>query len=276
MTSTTTTSSSSALAAATIFLTRPLALSNALPQPTLTRLQLFLHSALAAHPPRLAFTGTAALPPLPLQLACVAFGIRWADWMRALGGTAFDLVLDPARVYVVKRSTGQVGVVWAAPKAILAPKPAVGESNSDSDSEPEEEFESRPSSRSSTVSDSAFSFTSHSSRSSATSVSSAKSSTAKPASVPAPTKYLYQGGVSTVLTGGVMLGGGGGGSSAPTPRTTAPAPAYTPPHRQVRGRTQTQPSPAWTRKAPTPAPAVPVSGSGSGSCSWRRAVRVAA
>lgn len=275
MTSTTTTSSSSALAAATIFLTRPLALSNALPQPTLTRLQLFLHSALAAHPPRLAFTGTAALPPLPLQLACVAFGIRWADWMRALGGTAFDLVLDPARVYVVKRSTGQVGVVWAAPKAILAPKPAVGESNSDSDSEPEEEFESRPSSRSSTVSDSAFSFTSHSSRSSATSVSSAKSSTAKPtpASVPAPTKYLYQGGVSTVLTGGVMLGGGGG---APTPRTTAPAPAYAPPHRQVRGRTQTQPSPAWTRKAPTPAPAVPVSGSGSGSGSWRRAVRVAA
>lgn len=54
--------------------------------------------------------------------------------------------------------------------------------------------------------------------------------TLAPATIPAPvfiekkevTKYLYQGGVSTTLSGGVMLGGG---AKSATPRTPARAPA---------------------------------------------------
>ncbi|KAF5366889.1 hypothetical protein D9615_010538 [Tricholomella constricta] len=271
--------SSPALEAAAIFLARPLVLLGTHSPTTLVALQGFLQSALSPRShlmERLSFT-TTSLPPLPIQLACVAFGIKWAHWIRALGGAAFDLFIEPTRVYVVKKSTGQVGVIWVAKDAsdvsrsILVSKAPV---SPETDSEPESdlsdgEFDdappsSRPSSRSSTVSDSTFSSSSRSSHTSASSISSLPS-IAKPALAPAPkpqtTKYLYQGGVSTVLTGGVMLGGGGGGCAAPRPcvapvpvRTTVPV--YTPPHRT---RTRAQATSAWASKDRA-----------TGTGSWRR------
>ncbi|KAG5651956.1 hypothetical protein H0H81_006806 [Sphagnurus paluster] len=249
-----TSASSPAILASAVFLTRPLSLLGAIPA-TIFALQAFLVTALtprAAFGQRLVFT-PGALAPLPLQLACVAFGIRWSEWFQTLGGAAFDLIIEPTRVYVIKRSTGQVANVYVGEQpsahvavdvasAILAsPISTVSTISSDSDST---EI-SRPSSRASDVSDSGFSFSSRSSGSSATSLSSTPSvAPVKPsftqnkapftqprpaftrsrpapvaASKPAPTKYLYQGGVSTVLTGGVMLGGA---SSSAAPRPAAP------------------------------------------------------
>ncbi|KAF8182689.1 hypothetical protein BJ912DRAFT_1044218 [Pholiota molesta] len=72
------------------------------------------------------------------------------------------------------------------------------------------------------------------------------------------TKYLYQGGVSTVLTGGVMLGGGSKASSAsksastpkPKPRAAA-APAPTPQHSAVAAAIL-KPQSTAAAAAPTP------------------------
>ncbi|KAF8059823.1 hypothetical protein FPV67DRAFT_1514206 [Lyophyllum atratum] len=280
---------SPALQAATIFLTRPLVLFGIQSPSTLVALSLYLQSAMAAHtksPQLLSFAPT-CLPPLPIQLACVAFGIKWTAWIQALGGAAFDLVIEPTRVYVVKKSNGQVGIIWIskdAPTFASVPQvPMTQDVDSESEAEVSDvEFDSqssRPSSRSSTVSDSAFSFTSRSSASSQTSASSISSlpkpSITKLAPTPAPvlqsnpTKYLYQGGVSTVLTGGVMLGGGAARprstpSTPPAPVAPAPAaprivaaPVYTPPHRT---RTQgTTPSVRKSSAAPSAA-----------TSSWRR------
>ncbi|KAG5351121.1 hypothetical protein C0989_007851 [Termitomyces sp. Mn162] len=200
--------------------------------------------------------------PIPLALACHFFGIVWNDWFMSLGGSEFELVLNPRCVYVVKKSDNCIGVVWndmnistgvIRPSVIASIHPTstylsspVDNPDSDADTNT-----SRPSSRSSN--NSTFSFSSHSSASSQSSIESsfgsfdaipkpkpftaflpAKTSafftgtttthsditpitntrraTLKLSITPSapakavPTKYLYQGGMSSVLTGGVMLG----------------------------------------------------------------------
>ncbi|KAG5643648.1 hypothetical protein DXG03_000574 [Asterophora parasitica] len=289
-----------AIEAASVFLARPLRFNSYTPT-TILAIQMFLQSALAPRaqsnlPILLSFT-LSALPPLQIQLACVAFGIKWAGWLQALGGSAFDLVIEPTRVYVIKKSTGQFGVIWASKSreadvacAILLSKTPIAPIYEDESEKEcsEAEFDaqsSRPSSRSSNLSDSpsVFSVTSsHSSASSVSSIASAqKSSPATkpptPTYVPTPkagaTKYLYQGGVSTVLTGGVMLGGGPRNTvspkaapvpvvaPAPTPSLVRPA-VYTPPHR-ARTPAQAKSSP-WARKDRVPAASASVD-------TWRRA-----
>jgi len=234
------------LRAAAVFLTRPLVLSGTHAASSVQDLQLFLHTTLLTTP---ALSGTSATPqsptklvfapnaspPLPIHLACLASGIAWPDWFRALGGSAFTLIIEPTITYVVRTDNGNVGVIWAADPSALSK--TVEDEILDSDSESvSNSASSRPSSRGSHYS--TFSFSSHSSASSNTSYSSTQSkgqafSSSHPPIVPksnpkrtaltpppattSTTKYLYQGGVSTILTGGVMLGSSS--AARPTPNT---------------------------------------------------------
>ncbi|GLB43002.1 hypothetical protein LshimejAT787_1204510 [Lyophyllum shimeji] len=261
--------SSPAVTAAAIFLTRPFLLLGFLPQRIVLSLQLFLCSALSSpsstgsansnlNSQVLSFTPT-SLPPLPIQLACVAFGIKWAAWIQALGGAAFDLVMEPGRVYVVKKATGQIGVIWMdkdCSSSLPSQAPAAA---LDAHDESEDEFDiddapsSRPSSRSSMLSSSSSVLSSHSSHSSTTSISSAPpSKTPVATKATQPTKYIYQGGVSSVLTGGVMLGASSSTPSSSQKRA-APAPAraavYTPPHRLRAPVRASETAGSWRRGA---------------------------
>ncbi|KAG6854513.1 hypothetical protein C0991_005425 [Blastosporella zonata] len=188
--------------------------------------------------------------PIPLALACHYFGIVWSDWYIALGGSPFTLVLKPTCVYVIKKSDGCIGIVWTNMAAAAPPARSASPSLSSPDTSDSEDSSSRPSSRSSNYS--SFSFSSQSSTSSQSSIASfsklaptftttagsfsrsasrplvpiTKNSRSAPTPAPkptqpAPTKYLYQGGVSAVLTGGVMLG------ATLSPKVTDP-PAQTP------------------------------------------------
>lgn len=216
--------------------------------------------------------------PLPIHLACSAAGVAWEDWIRVLGGSSFTLIIKSTVVYVVRDDNGKVGVVWTidpqdvAPVASALPKDFLSTRRFTNDLVDEDEdvispidTDSRPSSRASSYSN-----LSLKSSSSGTSVSSLASSvgsfgsigkktlaptpaaapkptaapSASPAVVSAPTKYIYQGGISTVLTGGVMLGSAKPKSSksqataAPsqqlssTSRLNAKAAVYTPPHQR--------------------------------------------
>ncbi|GLB43095.1 hypothetical protein LshimejAT787_1205440 [Lyophyllum shimeji] len=260
--------SSPAVTAAAIFLTRPFLLLGFLPQRTVLSLQLFLCSALSSpsstrsansnsNSQVLSFTPT-SLPPLPVQLACVAFGIKWAAWIQALGGAAFDLVMEPGRVYVVKKATGQIGIVWMDKNCSSSFPPQAPAAALESHDDSEDEFDiddapsSRPSSRSSMLSSSSSVLSSHSSHSSATSISSAPPSKTPLATKPTqPTKYLYQGGVSSVLTGGVMLGACSAPSSSQKHAAPAAAPAavYTPPHRLRAPVRASETAGSWRRGA---------------------------
>ncbi|KAG6894881.1 hypothetical protein C0992_004190 [Termitomyces sp. T32_za158] len=182
--------------------------------------------------------------PIPLALACHFFGLTWNSWFMSLGGSEFELVLDPRCVYVVKKVNGCIGVIWTNQTMFAGViRPSVTfPTRTDSpylpsNSYPEDTDNSRPSSRSSSYSN--FSFCSNSSASSQSSIvsfdaghthnqykhsstsftmkstiinitnpdSTPKALNTPAAHVKAPsTKYLYRGGVSTVLTGGVMLG----------------------------------------------------------------------
>jgi hypothetical protein len=136
-------------------------------------------------------------------------------------------------VYVVRTDNGNVGVIWAAVSSPL-PKTVEDEIH-DSDIESVSNSASWPSSCPSSRGShySSFSFSSHSSAPSNTSYSSTQSkgqavsspiahqsASKKTSSTPHPattsaTKYLYQGGVSTVLTGRVMLGSSSAARSTP-------------------------------------------------------------
>lgn len=197
-------------------------------------------------------------PPLPIHLACVEFGIFWSDWILYLGGSAFTLFIEPSSSYVIRADNGKIGVIWSdeecsfpknrvdippyppAPISIApTPKPALDISTNiktlwDWDADSNSDFtahspSSRPSSRSSYCS--TLSSSSSSSATSYTTVSSTKNedaplSAAKPVSCsagvtkPGHTRYLYQGGSSTVLSGGVMLGSPPSSTAAPTTHPT--------------------------------------------------------
>ncbi|RDB15658.1 hypothetical protein Hypma_003996 [Hypsizygus marmoreus] len=257
-----------AIHAATIFLIRPLVLLGTYPTETLLTLQTLLQAAFSTSSHNVLSLSPTALPPLPIYLACLKTDVSWTIWIRVLGGSAFDIFVEPERVFVVRKDTAEIGVVWVAPSAAditpasknvarpttekQSPYAAAGQAtsavleiDSDTESEISDSSDSRPSSRSSNHS--GFSFSSRSSASSQSSFCSmANVPEPKPKPTTAttqPTKYMYQGGVSTVLTGGVMLGAR---SAAPRPalasttnmaRAAPPAlraPAYTPPHRAQR------------------------------------------
>ncbi|RDB18968.1 hypothetical protein Hypma_014385 [Hypsizygus marmoreus] len=261
-----------AVHAATIFLIRPLFLLGTYSNETILTLQTFLEAALSTSSHSVLSLSPTTLPPLPVYLACLKTSVSWTEWIRVLGVFAFDIVVEPEQVSVVRKDTAETGVLWRAPTAAEIPfasnrnAPRSAErkipyadasqttstvleidSETDTESEASKLNDSRPSSRSSNHS--RFSFSSRSSASSQSSVCSmadipepkAKFSvtTATTLTATPPTKYLYQGGISTVLTGGVMLGGK---PTAPLPvlalatnnNPTARPPVYTPPHRAQR------------------------------------------
>ncbi|KAG6914560.1 hypothetical protein DXG01_016604 [Tephrocybe rancida] len=208
--------------------------------------------------------------PAPLAFACHFFGISWNDWFLALGGVRFKLVLKPTCVYVIHKSDGCIGVVWTT--ATSAPTRAASLALSSAIDHSDSYDSSRPSSWSSNYS--SFSFSSHSSvssQSSAASTSFMPSSKPSPLFMtttptqasftrpltntintrstpkPAPTKYLYQGGISTVLTSGVILGG------APKAAVRCPSPLYTVRASSTKLCNPTGPSGTWSRTTPVAA-----------------------
>jgi hypothetical protein len=317
------------------FLTRPLILIHA---PTkVISLQLVLQSTLTAaylparqnsHPRMTLSLSPASLPPRPIYAACIASGVQWSEWISVLGGTPFDLVIDPSFVTVIVGD--KTATVWQAPAPLRAVSSiqaslratvssalaraklrTLAQQLLESDHEDEEAEEiftmiskttmvsptptrgafhitlpvsppspdsSRPSSRSSNVSDFSFSSSeeSVSSISSASSIASTKAAFLAADQIrvqPKPkvasrceraprvyvdntkkevTKYSYEGGVSTVLTGGVMLGG-----------KVAPAKEVKP---VVAG-------PVWTSARRVQAPASNKMTANKNN-NWRRAARV--
>ncbi|RXW14544.1 hypothetical protein EST38_g11319, partial [Candolleomyces aberdarensis] len=51
-----------------------------------------------------------ACPPRPVYAACVAAGIRWSDWIDALGGLEFEFFVDPGCVAI--RRAGELTTVY--------------------------------------------------------------------------------------------------------------------------------------------------------------------
>ncbi|KAJ7610385.1 hypothetical protein FB45DRAFT_942374 [Roridomyces roridus] len=227
------------------FLTRPLMRAHA--PKTILALQRHLLAAFTA-PDFVAteFLLSADCPPPPtLQVACLVSGIRWAEWIRLLSaGLDLRVILKPTELVVELGTRRLVRVASSAVDGVKsvtdAPRPRSAAINptrvpsslsscysaSDDEDDSDSEFESE----SDAESDSG-----HSSVSSATSVENVcakplpilrptpfllRRPTAAKATQAAAQRYLYDGGVTQVLSGGVMLG-----SAAPTPKRAAPAPA---------------------------------------------------
>ncbi|KAJ7176274.1 hypothetical protein C8R43DRAFT_556494 [Mycena crocata] len=95
------------------FLTRPLMKSYT--PATVVALQLALLAALSESASTLTlFLSATCPPPAPLQRACLASGIRWADWIRLLSsGLDCTLFLTPTSV-AVRLGTMPRRVVWSA------------------------------------------------------------------------------------------------------------------------------------------------------------------
>ncbi|KAJ7761255.1 hypothetical protein DFH07DRAFT_939810 [Mycena maculata] len=279
--------SSTAITHAVSFLTRPLMRVHT--PATILSLQLYLQTAFSASPiaPETALRLSAYCPPPPeIQRACLASGVRWVDWITLLSG-GFDLTLFISGSSLsVQLGRGPRRDVWVAPTtstpaprspALRLTEPAFGAhlratlssartrrgtasesistlnrtriprlispsslkdvSASDSDSGSDCESD---------ASESGYSFTS---ASSAMSVSSAESSP-KPV-VTRATRYLYQGGVTQVVSGGVMLG-------VCSPSTTKPKRMASVPNSQGR---RTGMARSFVRKTGV---------SAADACSWRR------
>lgn len=177
------------------------------------------------------------LPPRAIHQACLASGVQWFDWIAALGGFELDLFVDPGCV-TIRVKGGALTTVWA--DEVPSPSPISGfkaaprtfakqiltEDDEDeiftmiadqirapvwmmssidkmpmscrSASPFSSSTDSRPSSRSSNSSSSS----SASSRSRRDQKTEVFVDTSKTQVTP------YDGGKTTVLTGGVMLGGG--------------------------------------------------------------------
>ncbi|KAJ7281068.1 hypothetical protein C8J57DRAFT_1300799 [Mycena rebaudengoi] len=229
------------------FITRPLmSLHTAA---TMVSLQIYLHAALSAIPTPSSLSLSAhSLPPPQIQTACLATGIQWADWIHLLSNGKDVELFVSASVLAVQIGDGPRTVLWAAPAFDACPttpllnakspalKPAgiafaaslratlasararrvaiASPSDSDiSDSESESD-----------VSDSGSSYTSNSSTTSASSLDSDVlcAPIVDRAKVDV-TRYMYHGGVTQVMSGGVMLGG----APRPTPKASAPRPIQT-------------------------------------------------
>ncbi|KAJ7501449.1 hypothetical protein B0H11DRAFT_721465 [Mycena galericulata] len=238
------------------FLTRPLMRSHV--PATILSLQLYLQTAFSSQSTTdTNFLLSARCPPPPqMQQACLAFGVRWAEWIHLIS-CGLDLQLFVTEIAVsVQLGTRPRRVIWAAADnadksapakvrsaglpfsthlratlaaartrrgaalnptripTLLSSSSFVASSDADSDSESDSDGDS----------DSGYSFTSASSATSVSSGSCFESESSKPVVNPTAdvTRYLYQGGVTQVMSGGVMLG-----AAAPKPNSFAfAAPPY--------------------------------------------------
>ncbi|KAJ7641026.1 hypothetical protein FB45DRAFT_899289 [Roridomyces roridus] len=226
------------------FLTRPLMRAHA--PKTILALQRHLLAAFTA-PDFVAteFLLSADCPPPPtLQVACLVSGIRWAEWIRLLSaGLDLRVILEPTELVVELGTRRLVRVASSAigggVNSLARPRSAainptrvptsLSSCYSASDDEEEEDY-SDSESESDVESDSGCS--------AASSATSVEDVCAKPIPILRPTpfllrkptakatqvaaqRYLYDGGVTQVLSGGVMLGSA---AAAPTPKRAAPTP----------------------------------------------------
>ncbi|KAF5375160.1 hypothetical protein D9758_000476 [Tetrapyrgos nigripes] len=115
------------LAHAISFLTRPLIARYS--ATTIIKLQLQLEAGLTAYcatswVPQDPLRGSGrrcltlspeCLPPRVIYGACLSAGVQWFDWISALGGEEFDLLVDPGcvSVRVGKKGERQLHTVWA-------------------------------------------------------------------------------------------------------------------------------------------------------------------
>ncbi|KAJ7128655.1 hypothetical protein C8R44DRAFT_979270 [Mycena epipterygia] len=212
------------------FLTRPLMRSHN--PATIVSLQLCLHTALSASTQSSLLLSASCPPPPQIQRACILSGIRWADWIRLLSGGIDLQILISESSLSVQLGTMPPRIIWDA-VSLHAPKPRspafipVGTpfgarlratlasartrrgaalnptriptllSSTDSDADSDSDSDSD-------ISDSGCSFTSASS-----STSVATTASAKPVvdhTKTDVTRYMYQGGSTQVMSGGVMLG----------------------------------------------------------------------
>ncbi|KAJ6502917.1 hypothetical protein C8R47DRAFT_1107183 [Mycena vitilis] len=256
--------SSSAVMQLVSFLTRPLMRTRT--PATIASLQLSLRTAFATLPAESSLFLSGTCPPPPaVQRACIVSGILWADWIRALsGGIDVQVYITPATL-AVKLGRMPRRVLWKCaqtqtvptslsafrfPAAAASVRPRRGaaalhptripsllsscsydaldlELDSDSDSECD--------------SDSASECDSDSSFTSASSASSHASSFASMRAIAnAKREYKYNGGVTQVVSGGVMLG--------LAPSTPAPAPESKPRHAFASARPS---GISWITRQPT-------------------------
>ncbi|KAJ6629808.1 hypothetical protein B0H10DRAFT_1985436 [Mycena sp. CBHHK59/15] len=240
------------------FLARPL--MSSYPAATIMPFQLYLQAALSSLPiPSTFLLSANSAPPPQIHGACIASGIKWDDFIGLLAGRNDLLLFISTASLDVQIGDALRTSLWVAPKpadsdetyipvskrrspafsptgtafrarlretmaaararrsALLVPtinatpsSPVDDMSDSESDSD---------------VSDSGFSFTSASSSHSSTSASSVEDECISTTPVVDRTKtdvarYMYQGGVTQVMSGGVMLGG-----SARSPPTKRPYPS---------------------------------------------------
>ncbi|KAJ7469689.1 hypothetical protein FB451DRAFT_1560029 [Mycena latifolia] len=302
MAQTTFTSTPATLAPLAAFLTRPLARAYA--PATVSALQGYLHNALApciSQSEATLHLSPRCPPPAPLQAACLLTGVRWAAWARLLAA-GLDLTLFVSQgAIAVKLGRMPRRVLWAAAAEAPAPRRVMLgvsgtttrerrgaalhptrvptllssctyasdlEPESDSDSDSDSDFESEYSSDFDTHSDSG---SSASSFSSAPSVS--ELATYPVLRTKADVKrFLYAGGATHVVSGGVML------SARPSPAldasplfnsssapmlTTTPTPMRPAPTSPSRvGTTARKPAASWRR---------PARAAAADAGSWRRA-----
>ncbi|KAJ7666354.1 hypothetical protein B0H17DRAFT_1336352 [Mycena rosella] len=240
------------------FLTRPLMRAHT--PATIVALQVYLNAALA---PCLDSSSESTLllsarcpPPPALQKACIVSGVRWADWIRLLSAGIDVQVLVSNASLSVRLGKMPRRTLWVAPReddqfskyaawawpvvsplasartrrgaainptripTLLSACTSASEIESDSDCDSDSDSGSDCESDSGRSSISAFSFTSASSA----------SSSSRSAPKPGVMRYNYTGGVTHVVSGGVMLGAG----ANPTPKPAAPPTPYKRPAGHVR------------------------------------------
>ncbi|KAF7327692.1 Product biotin synthase [Mycena kentingensis (nom. inval.)] len=200
------------------------------------------------------------LPPRAVYAACIAAGVQWFDWIALLGGRELDLFVDPGVVAMrLDRQSGHLIRIWSNDMPRHKSTPSFGKTVAqiliEDDVAADEqlfsilhdeisaptwktpvlpEFPDKPRSSSrcsshSSDSSSGFSFSSASESSSASSASDSYTRQSRRERARQARVYIdtskkeivpYDGGKTTVLTGGVMLGGG------PKKVVSTPAPAY--------------------------------------------------
>jgi hypothetical protein len=204
-------STSTTITNAVSYLTRPL-INSAYSPTQLHTLQLHLNKSLSDYffpkhstlsPTHITLSPT-RLPPQIIYSACLASGVQWFDWIPLLGGRQFDLFIIPGSVSVRFRISSNATTPW-----IIVWSP-------NEQDKPQDDGQISPISRSTSPTSSSSSFSSDSYTSATTSASrplsnQSRRERAKHARVFVDTTKThvtpYDGGKTTVLTGGVMLGG---------------------------------------------------------------------
>jgi len=241
------------------FLTSPLILTHA--PATILSLQLYLQATFSSFTaPILTLSPSSSAPP-QIYYACLASGVSWEDWITVLcpDGRPVQLLISKAAIHARKSGLPGLLTIWRAKDdehLTLVPISKTSTDSSfrarlqaalssartrrraDEDDEPmairiptllqathdDEDSDSE----SDSDSDSIFSYASRDSMSSATTLSSMSSYPGTSPQVDLTkktvTKYMYQGGVTKVMTGGVMLGKPASPSTSVAAKYVAPKP----------------------------------------------------